>query len=203
MDWPAFIRKLLHDLVNPLAGSKMHLELLVLGASTPEEATPELESQLERIQKIIEETRELVALDASIEAPALSKTELQKIDTRLGQIFPDIDYVLPVSFLAGLCIPARYVEVIFTVLLKNACEAEASEIMFEISENTILCRDNGSPFTENNRERALTPFFSSKPDATGLGLNVVQYILENYQGEISVQPHTSPKGGVIVLRFLQ
>lgn len=50
----------------------------------------------------------------------------------------------------------------------------------------ILIRDNGSGMPEDVRKRALDPYFTTKPDGTGLGLHITREIVENHQGKIHI-----------------
>jgi len=90
---------------------------------------------------------------------------------------------------------ARKLERALYNLLLNACEAApalggqvevtAAEIGGSI---TISVADNGPGIAESIRERLFHPFVSyGKENGTGLGLAVVQKIVQDHEGEISVE----------------
>jgi signal transduction histidine kinase len=46
--------------------------------------------------------------------------------------------------------------------------------------------DNGVGIRERDRENVFKPFFSTKPNGIGIGLSIVQRIVEQHNGEIRV-----------------
>ncbi len=50
----------------------------------------------------------------------------------------------------------------------------------------IHIQDNGPGFSEEAREQAFDPFFTTRAEGTGLGLAVVAAILRSHQGEVSL-----------------
>ncbi|MDQ7072488.1 MAG: HAMP domain-containing sensor histidine kinase [Gammaproteobacteria bacterium] len=48
----------------------------------------------------------------------------------------------------------------------------------------ISVEDNGSGIAEEEQEKVLTPFFTTRSSGTGLGLAVVQSIVQSHKGEL-------------------
>ena len=89
-------------------------------------------------------------------------------------------------------------EQVFINLLQNAIDS-----LKEIENNAVLeiviyhkkeqnkffieINDNGKGVDEQIRNKIFTPFFTTKPagEGTGLGLNIIQKIIENYSGTIN------------------
>jgi signal transduction histidine kinase len=84
-------------------------------------------------------------------------------------------------------------------LLLNACEAapvEGGDVQITAVESagaiTISVADNGPGIAESIRDRLFHPFVSyGKENGTGLGLAVVQKIVQDHRGEISVERTSS------------
>jgi signal transduction histidine kinase len=95
----------------------------------------------------------------------------------------------------------KKIERVLLNLLLNACEAvspESGKINVELKrqgENLeVRIADNGPGVAEAVRERLFEPFVShGKENGTGMGLTVVQKILQDHGGDISVE-QTSPSG---------
>jgi signal transduction histidine kinase len=51
----------------------------------------------------------------------------------------------------------------------------------------VSIADQGSGMDQATRERIFEPFFSTKKRGTGLGLAIVKQIIEQHDGEISVE----------------
>jgi signal transduction histidine kinase len=101
---------------------------------------------------------------------------------------------------------SRKLERVFQNLLVNACEAVSSEkgdirIDIHANKSTIEVRvaDNGHGIPELVRERLFEPFVSQgKENGTGLGLTVVQKIVQDHGGDVKVET-TSSEGTVFLI----
>ncbi len=56
----------------------------------------------------------------------------------------------------------------------------------------LRVEDEGSGVSPENRDRIFDPFFTTRPEGTGLGLSVVLRIVQDHDGEVTLQ---SPAGG--------
>jgi len=98
--------------------------------------------------------------------------------------------------------PKRLERALYNLLL-NACEAVASNagsILVELREirdgAEIRVSDNGHGIPESIRAKLFEPFISQgKENGTGLGLTVVQKIVQDHGGDVTVEK-TSPEGTV-------
>jgi signal transduction histidine kinase len=103
---------------------------------------------------------------------------------------------------------ARKLERVLFNLLLNACEAvpqENGQVQISLSEIAggveIRVADNGRGIPQEVRNSLFDPFVScGKENGTGLGLTVVQKIVEDHGGEVVVE-QTSSKGTVFKLRL--
>jgi signal transduction histidine kinase len=97
----------------------------------------------------------------------------------------------------------------FSNLLRNAIEACAaagsapavgihSEVDRAAGVSTLSIFDNGPGFPEKERERVFHPFFTTKPQGTGLGLALVQKIVVTHNGRVSAGNRAEGGGRVKV-----
>ena len=101
---------------------------------------------------------------------------------------------------------SRKLERVFQNLLINACEAvtpKQGHIQVEIHANKsaieVRVADNGHGIPDLVRERLFEPFVSQgKENGTGLGLTVVQKIVQDHGGDVRVES-TSSKGTVFLV----
>lgn len=80
-------------------------------------------------------------------------------------------------------------------LLKNACEARATHIVIRTKMRTkfnfasIYVEDNGEKIQSHVAEKIFSPFMTTKPDGTGIGLAIVKAIVEAHRGEMEFRPY--------------
>jgi signal transduction histidine kinase len=65
---------------------------------------------------------------------------------------------------------------------------------------TFEIEDNGCGINPEDLEHVFDPFFTRKPQGSGLGLSVTQKIVETFGGTISLDP-ANPKGTVVRMQF--
>lgn len=97
------------------------------------------------------------------------------------------------------------IEQVLLNLMKNAIEAmvEAQTRRPHIIVRTVVgaafwrveVADNGPGLAENIKNELFTPFYSTKPDGMGIGLNICRSIVEFHRGEFSV--NASVTGGCV------
>jgi signal transduction histidine kinase len=93
-------------------------------------------------------------------------------------------------------------------LLLNACDASSPGSSVQISaaieaDELALCVvDRGAGISPENVNRALQPFFTTKPSGqgTGLGLAVAREIVNSHRGTLTLSPE-SPRGTKAVIRL--
>lgn len=85
----------------------------------------------------------------------------------------------------------KLIEHAFINILKNAIEADCSEIDVSIIEQLdsthIIVKDNGKGISKEKLEDIFVPFYTSKEKGTGIGLSFVKQIVNMHSGSISVQ----------------
>jgi len=101
------------------------------------------------------------------------------------------------------------IEQVLLNLLKNAIDAMSEAVIRRIDVQVRRAReawaefaviDRGAGIAPEHLASLFTPFFSTKPDGMGMGLNICRSIIEFHQGELRVEPNREPAGGT-VMRF--
>jgi PAS domain S-box-containing protein len=117
----------------------------------------------------------------------------------------------------GAFIPVEGDEILlrqaFSNLLRNSCEALAGlpdpgavqiigEIMREGERQflSIHISDTGKGIPQEDSEKVFLPFFTTKPEGSGLGLALVQKIIVSHNGTIALES-SSPQGACFVIRL--
>ncbi len=200
-----------HEINNPLAG-------VLLYSSNMIKKVPKGDALEEGLQVIIDETircRKIIQ-----ELLEFSKgREPTKVPTNINDIIDKAMNILENEFLLNrievgknldpelpdIMADGSQMEQVFVNLLINAVQAvpEGGTIQVKSSLNeaessvSIEVKDNGPGIGRKEQAKIFEPFFSTKPNGTGLGLSVSYGIVRNHQGNISVE--SLPGGGT---RFL-
>ena len=169
-------------------------------------------AQAERAGKIIRRTREFVKKSEPVRAPAalveiveeaigFAEIEARKAAVAIQvSIPPD----LPPVFADRIMI-----EQVVLNLVKNGIEsmqqtppdARALNLAARLDGEgmvEVAVADRGCGMTDDQVERLYTPFFTTKAEGMGMGLNICRSIVEFHDGRLWVQPNP---GGGSVFRF--
>jgi signal transduction histidine kinase len=201
------VSEIAHQLNNPLVGVINLAQL----AEREESNSPRVNELLGEIQKAGDHCRKFVKRMLRFTKVAHSEprlTEMKSLAQETIHLFqqsignyqevileaPDHDVILEVD-------PVLMRHALFN-LIHNATQADPSgklsvSIASEEYQGTAGCQiavsDCGSGIKPEMMEKIFTPFFSTKPDGTGLGLSVVQHIVAQHAGTIRAE--NKPGGG--------
>ncbi|MDD4050764.1 MAG: ATP-binding protein [candidate division Zixibacteria bacterium] len=114
---------------------------------------------------------------------------IRKMQDRAGQERISITYRRPdkACLLAG---DPLFLREAFGNVLDNALQAAGQEGWIEIAlepgetESHVIIADSGPGISDSIRDKLFTPFFSSKPSGTGLGLALTRKIISLHNGSI-------------------
>lgn len=197
-----------HDIRNPLTSIRGFVQYLQKTKDPLElqEYAPLIIREVDGLNRIIGELLEfakpypprysLVQVNDLIqEVLSLVKTRAEKQNTRIDL---DLDSSLPPIEADG-----EQLKQVLLNLVINACQAITAQgvISFKTFKDspdwlTICVIDNGVGISPENLEKVFDPFFSTKPAGTGLGLAVVQRIINGHKGEIGIS--SGPEKGTTV-----
>jgi signal transduction histidine kinase len=207
-----------HDLRHSLAAVVANAEFLSeakLDAHQREDLYREVriavDQMTEMLESLLEFSRTSESLRpsyGSLREPLERAIQMARANPDAGQVPVTFDYHEP----GDAWFDFKRLERAFQNLLLNAFEAVSHEhgkvelSVRKIAEHEveIMVRDNGPGIPEDIRDRLFEPFVSSgKQNGTGLGLTVVQKIIQDHGGHITVES-TSQAGTVfrVVLPFI-
>jgi len=198
-----------HEINNPLSGILIYTKLLYKQVSNPELYTSKKDSMLKHLKLIENETKrcgDIVKglLDFSrkdqndFEPKHLHEILLETYDLMSHPVkIANISFLTEFSASSDLinCSPNQ-VKQACVALLVNASEAvrENGEIVIRTknADNdtvTFEISDNGSGIATEDIPHIFEPFFSTKQDASGIGLGlaIVHGIIQNHKGKIQVK----------------
>jgi len=201
-----------HDLRHSLAAIVANAEFLLesrLSSEQREELYQEVCIAVNQMTDLIDS---LLEFSRTRESLRLTRGDLKPLVERVVQAIRTHPRYQPVSIsirTQGDCsgwFDIKKLERALYNLLLNACEASSAEdgrIMVSLlpasAEIQIRVSDNGRGIPESIRDKLFDPFVSmGKENGTGLGLTIVQKIVQDHGGEIVVEK-TSELGTVFRL----
>jgi len=218
--WKDVARRIAHEIKNPLTPIQLSAERLrrrfgkeIADQETFERCTQTILRQVSDIGRMVDEFSAL----ARMPAPRLAEEDLLELmqAAAYGQsiAFEDIDFPVlaegPGPFV--LFCDGRLLAQAYTNLIKNAAEAIAGRraLQGEPKQGLVVTRlrsdatrvivevaDNGPGFPQQNREKLVEPYVTTRAKGTGLGLAIVRRIVEDHGGTLELADN--PQGGALV-----
>ena len=210
-----------HEINNPLSGILIYNKLIYKQLNSGEFYHPKKESILRNLKLIENETKRC----GDIVKGLLDFSRKERGDFELVHIHKILDEtyrlmthpikIANISFKSNYiadsdlvsCSPNQ-VKQACVALLVNASEAvqEQGEIVISTSNPdeehiSILVTDNGSGIAKDDLPHIFEPFFSTKHDASGigLGLSIVHGIVQNHKGHIEVRSEPNQGTSIEIL----
>ena len=205
---------LAHEIATPLGVISLRAEQLAAQLDGEERGSGAARTIVQQCDHITQIIRGLLGL-AHGGAPAaqeisprtLVEDSVAMIVHRFTQSRVTIETNLPTSLPTVPGEPKLLQHAVINLLL-NACDASPPGSSVQISaaieaDELVLCVvDRGSGISPENVNRALQPFFTTKPSGqgTGLGLAVAREIVNSHRGTLTLSPE-SPRGTKAVIRL--
>jgi signal transduction histidine kinase len=201
-----------HDLRHSLAAIVANAEFLCESQLSPdqrEELYQEIQTAVTQMTELIESLLEFSRTRESLRPSFGSVKTVAERVIRAVQTNPQfhrIKIILQEKGSSEGCFDQKKIERVFFNLLLNACEAvdpDAGEVDMDLCQDSrgiqIRIKDNGRGIPESIRDSLFEPFVSQgKENGTGLGLTVVQKIIQDHGGDIIIE-ETSEQGTVFRL----
>lgn len=208
--WREVAQRIAHEIKNPLTPIQLSVERLHRKYkneinSDPdifENCTQTIIRQVGSLEKMVDE----FSTFARMPTPVFDRVSLPVLLTQClfeqRVAFPDIRFTFEADKMPPVWVSCdeRLINQALTNIVKNAAQAirqrvdmnaqkeQDGHIDFQLEHDgttiSISCIDNGLGWPQNNKDRLLEPYVSSRTDGTGLGLAIVKRIVEDHGGAV-------------------
>lgn len=201
-----------HEIRNPLSSIKgfaVYFKERLSGNKEDEQTADVMIAETERLNRVISQliefARPLELKKEKVQFVELVQHTMKLIasDAQKNKISVefDADENLPEVEVD----PDKIKQVLLNIFLNSlAAMKEGGNLKIELSPGTdnltVIISDNGTGIEKMDLPKIYDPYFTSKPAGTGLGLAVVQKIMEAHNGRINVES-TAGKGTKVFLSF--
>jgi two-component system, NtrC family, sensor histidine kinase HydH len=201
-----------HEIRNPLSSIKgfaVYFKERLSGNKEDEQTADIMIAETERLNRVISQliefARPLELKKEKVKFIELVQHTIKLIasDTQKNKISVEI---VAAADLPELEVdPDKIKQVLLNIFLNSlAALKEGGKLIIDISPGrdnlTVIISDNGTGIEKMDLPKIYDPYFTSKPAGTGLGLAVVQKIMEAHGGKINVES-TAGKGTKVFLSF--
>jgi two-component system, NtrC family, nitrogen regulation sensor histidine kinase NtrY len=206
--WESVARKLAHEIKNPLTPIQLSIDRIrekYLKKFTDDEENfsnylNTISKQIKDIEYLLNEFSDF----ARMPKPVFKKINLNEIINRSVDLYKNSDPLI--SFVSSEKKSILYLDAdekqlnrVFLNLIKNSIESIKEKkikkpdfkgkIELEIKDDNdyiyVIIKDNGVGFDKIDKEKMLTPYFTTKQKGTGLGLAIVTKIISDHNSDIS------------------
>lgn len=205
--WREVARRIAHEIKNPLTPiqlsaerlRKRYAKLLDGDGGVLDKCTNTIIQQVDELKSLVNEFSQFARLPSAQLAPH----DLNETVQEALFLFKEGHRAIRFQFRQGeiplLELDREQMKRVLINLLDNAVAAvdEKGEITISTtyeSARGVVClevTDNGSGLAPDVKERIFEPYFSTKKNGTGLGLTIVNQIIEDHRGYIRVRPNES------------
>lgn len=191
---------LAHELRNPMGTMKSSAELLAKRIPATDAIGQELSGF---IQTEVDRANSLITRFLQFARPFHLERQTTEIAAVLDRAIAQVERHVPpfaIGFvknyspgLPPLSLDAELMEQVFVNLLTNAAQASPPQgvvtVKTRAAENVleVAVIDRGKGIDAKHRESIFNPFFTTRPDGVGLGLAIVQKIVDEHGGRIVVE----------------
>ncbi len=201
--WRNLVRVLSHEINNSLTPLKSFSNSLKTQIEK-RETDPNLKQELLDGMSVIGKRADTLAnfvrsyhKIAKLPEPSKAPANFRQLMEGLVKLFPDNDIELQGKAL-DVPLDSAQIEQVMINLIKNAAEASQENQAIEVAwqqegqELTVYVRDNGEGI--QNPENLFTPYYTTKPTGSGIGLVFCQQVVEAHEGYLSISNRPGTPG---------
>ena len=212
--WGSLARKLAHEIKNPLTPIQLIVDRLNSKFSKFLENNEDKKSFDENLKTINKQIKQIESLVnefsdfARMPKPIFKKYDLIKIINENISLMNELDSSINISFKNKeenifIKCDAEQLNRVFINLLKNSIESinekfikkrdftKKIDIEIDVKDDYIeICIiDNGTGFEDKDLTKILKPYFTTKKNGSGLGLPIVNKIINDHNGTLKILPN--------------
>ena len=209
--WKEVAQRVAHEIKNPLTPIQLSAERILRnlrkgeggGGEVVEEGAWVIIREAQAIKSLVDEFSDFARLPKINRQPADLHEIIRQVAAMFGGIFAEvqIDLALDETVPQPLLLDQEQVKRVFINLFDNAIEAmdKKGRLSVRSTYDPVLRQvrvevsDSGPGIPDDDREKLFLPHFSTKKKGAGLGLSIVNQIIKEHDGTVSVQ--NIPAGG--------
>lgn len=182
--WRSLVRALTHEIMNSTAPitslSQTFVQHPAIKGTDLEDGMRAIYTTSQWLNNFVKNYRKLTQL----QAPHPSDVNLHTFATSIVSIYPDVTWKVSVPDVT-IHTDEGLLRQVFVNIIKNAIEAGAKYVGIEASdERSIMISNNGPAITSDMRQELFTPFFTTKPGGSGIGLSLSRQIMVMQGGNL-------------------
>jgi two-component system nitrogen regulation sensor histidine kinase NtrY len=213
--WREVARRIAHEVKNPLTPITLSAQRLArkysgrLNEPVFEECTQMIIDQVESIRNLVNEFSTFARFPAAHPEPCDLHPIVEEAWALYREGHPNVRFEIDsIDKLPQIQLDRRQIKQAFINLIDNAIAAmkEKGTISIDGTHDPLRNRvrleiaDTGPGITDEDKTRLFEPYFSTKKSGMGLGLTIVNTIVEDHNGMIRVQDNT-PRGARFVIEL--
>jgi two-component system, NtrC family, nitrogen regulation sensor histidine kinase NtrY len=214
--WREVARRIAHEIKNPLTPiqlsaerlRKRYAKLLQGDGAVLDKCTTTIIQQVVELKNLVNEFSQFARLPTAQPVPNDLNVIVQDALFLFKEGHNHIDFEFHQGELPALELDREQIKRVLINLLDNAVAAVGDGGQIQIAtahdraRNTVYLEvaDDGCGMASEDRVRIFEPGFSTKKQGTGLGLTIVNQIVEDHRGYIRVRPN-EPRGTRFVIEF--
>ena len=193
--WSKLFRVMTHEIMNTVAPIASLSEALAQDDSLDIKAGLEtISSSSKDLIRFVESYRSMMKQAPPVRKAVMVDEMMERVlnlnKTRLREQGVTISYTQKTPDLLIYIDESQIVQVLNN-LIKNAVQAEANSIRISAELNSedrtiISVTNNGKPVPLRQQEEIFVPFYTTKPNGTGIGLSLSRQIMTRHNGSIQL-----------------
>ncbi len=200
--WQDAVKRIAHEIKNPLTPIRLNLERLGRYAERGEIDTEKFRDlvslilkEIERISDLINQFRHLTPSRSL----RLERFRLSDLVKDLRKLYSSAGVEITLEGDRTVEGDLSLLKEMFYNLINNSIEWGATRITLRVDGDQLAYRDNGRGIREEDLQNVFIPYYTSNPKGMGIGMAIVKKIVEDHGWKISAFP--SREGAYFLIDF--